>query len=62
MSVRSNVDRWAEIEFFVTVANELSMTRAADVLGVSVSSVSRNLMATGQVASVRKLDLRGNRI
>lgn len=53
MSVKSNVDRWTEIQFFVTVASELSMTRAADVLGVSVSSVSRSLMGLEQRLGIR---------
>ncbi len=53
MSTKSNVDRWTEIQFFVTVASELSMTRAADILGVSVSSVSRSLMGLEQRLGIR---------
>lgn len=38
------MDRWAEIQAFLSVASEKSMTKAANELGVSVSSVSRQLM------------------
>jgi DNA-binding transcriptional LysR family regulator len=38
------VDRWAELQAFLNVAGEQSMTKAANALGVSVSSVSRQLM------------------
>lgn len=38
------MDRWAELQAFLNVAGEQSMTKAANALGVSVSSVSRQLM------------------
>ena len=38
------VDRWTEFQVFVAVADERSMTRAAEALGLSVSGVSRHLM------------------
>jgi DNA-binding transcriptional LysR family regulator len=38
------VDRWSELQAFLNVAGEQSMTKAANTLGVSVSSVSRQLM------------------
>lgn len=50
---RGKVDRWAELEVFVKVAEELSMTRAADALGVSVSSVSRILMSLEERLAIR---------
>jgi DNA-binding transcriptional LysR family regulator len=38
------VDRWTEFQVFVRVAEERSITRAADALNLSVSGVSRHLM------------------
>lgn len=38
------MDRWSELQAFLNVAGEQSMTKAANTLGVSVSSVSRQLM------------------
>jgi DNA-binding transcriptional LysR family regulator len=39
------VDRWTEFQVFVRVAEERSITRAADALNMSVSGVSRHLMS-----------------
>jgi DNA-binding transcriptional LysR family regulator len=38
------VDRWTEIEVFVQIAESGSISRAAEVLGISVSATSRYLM------------------
>lgn len=53
VKARAKVDRWSELEVFVKVAEELSMTRAADTLGISVSSVSRILMALEERLGIR---------
>ena len=37
------MDRWAEFQVFVKIAEEGSMTRAAEVLNSSTSGVSRQL-------------------
>lgn len=39
------MDRWAEMELFVAVAEMGSMTRAAEALGISTSAASRHLAA-----------------
>lgn len=39
----SKVDRWTEFQVFVKIAEEQSMTRAAEALNTSVSGVSRHL-------------------
>lgn len=39
------MDRWTEFQVFVKIAEERSMTRAATALNLSVSGVSRHLMA-----------------
>ncbi|MEO9786880.1 MAG: LysR family transcriptional regulator [Aurantimonas coralicida] len=38
------MDRWTEFQVFVAIADERSMTRAASVLDLSVSGISRHLM------------------
>ncbi|RWM94350.1 MAG: LysR family transcriptional regulator [Mesorhizobium sp.] len=38
------MDRWTELDVFVRIAEEASLTRAGDTLGMSISSVSRYLM------------------
>lgn len=39
------MDRWTEFQVFVSIAEERSMTRAANALNLSVSGVSRHLMS-----------------
>lgn len=47
------MDRLAELEIFTRVAEEASLTRAADCLGLSVSGVSRHLTSLEERLSVR---------
>lgn len=50
---RRRAGRWSELEVFLKIAEELSMTRAAESLGVSVSSISRNLMGLEERLGIR---------
>lgn len=47
------MDRITEMQVFVSIAEEASLTRASDTLGLSVSSVSRALSALEQRLGVR---------
>jgi DNA-binding transcriptional LysR family regulator len=47
------MDRWTELEVFVTVAADGSLTKAAETLGLSISAVSRHLMSLESRLGVR---------
>ena len=47
------MDRWTEIEVFVRIAEEASLTRAGESLGMSVSGVSRYLINLEKRLNVR---------
>jgi DNA-binding transcriptional LysR family regulator len=47
------MDRWAEIEVFVQVAELGSLTRASEALGMSISATSRHLIALEERLNVR---------
>ena len=47
------MDRWTELQVFVTVAADGSLTRASETLGLSISAVSRHLMSLESRLGVR---------